>query len=204
MRLVEIELPSARGPVPAAVANLLAEAEERLRQYDAKFQASIPAFVPSDFELVYHALAWIQDSQLSAGRRFLEWGSGIGIVACLAAEVGFDAIGIEIEEPLVEIAESIAADHDIDVEFACGSYVPSDAEPFVDIAGEVTWLRMDRPDSYADLELEPEDFDLIYAYPWPGEEQVIFDLFERCASVGALLLTFHSQDGLRLQRKVRR
>lgn len=204
MRLVEIELPSARGPVPAAVANLLADAEERLRQYDAKFQASIPAFVPSDFELVYHALAWIQDSHLTAGRRFLEWGSGIGIVACLAAEVGFDAIGIEIEEPLVEIAESIAADHDIDVEFACGSYVPSDAEPFVDIAGEVTWLRMDRPDSYADLELEPEDFDLIYAYPWPGEEQVIFDLFERCASVGALLLTFHSQDGLRLQRKVRR
>ncbi|MGD9636969.1 MAG: hypothetical protein AB7U97_27055, partial [Pirellulales bacterium] len=141
---------------------------------------------------------------LAAGGRFLEWGSGIGIVACLAAELGFDSIGIEIEEPLVQIAESIASDHDIDVEFACGSYVPHGAEPFIDTAGEVTWLRTDRPDSYADLDLEPEDFDLIYAYPWPGEEQVIFDLFERCASVGALLLTFHSQDGLRLQRKVRR
>jgi hypothetical protein len=33
---------------------------------------------------------------------------------------------------------------------------------------------------------------------------VIFDLFKSCASVGALLLTFHGQDGLRLQRKVRR
>ncbi len=60
------------------------------------------------------------------------------------------------------------------------------------------------PYSDADLDLEPEDFDLVYAYPWPGEEKVIFDLFESCASVGALLLTFHSQDGLRLQRKVRR
>lgn len=204
MRLVEIELPISRGTVPAAIAALLTDAQERLRQYDAKFQASIPAFVPSDFEQAYHALDWISESQLTAGRRFLEWGSGIGIVACLAAELGFDAIGIEIEEPLVQIAESIAADHDIDVEFACGSYVPRGVEPFIDTAGEVTWLRTDRPDSYADLDLEPEDFDIIYAYPWPGEEQVIFELFARCASVGALLLTFHSQDGLRLQRKVRR
>lgn len=204
MRLIEIELPAARGQVPAESAALLADAQTRLEQYDAKFQASIPAFVPSDFEQVYHALAWIQESQLTAGRRFLEWGSGIGVVACLAAQLGFDAIGIEIEEPLVQIAESIAADHRIDVEFACGSYVPHGAEPFIDTAGEVTWLRTDRPDSYSDLDLEPEDFDLIYAYPWPGEEQVIFDLFERSASVGALLLTFHSQDGLRLQRRVRR
>src|SRR5688572_25068582 len=116
MRLVEIDLPAVRGPVPAAVAELLADAEERLRQYDAKYQASIPAFVPSDFELLYHALDCVQSSQLLTGRRFLEWGSGIGIVACLAAEVDFDAVGIEIEEPLVQIAESIAADHDIDVE----------------------------------------------------------------------------------------
>jgi SAM-dependent methyltransferase len=204
MRLTKIELQVTPAPIPDAVTALLADAELRLQQYDAKFQASIPAFVPSDFEQVYHALAWIDASQLAAGHRFLEWGSGIGVVACLAAQLGFDAIGIEIEPPLVEIAESLAADHGIDVEFACGSYVPSGAEPIVDTAGEVTWLRTDRPDSYADLDLEPEDFDLIYAYPWPGEEQVIFDLFENCAAMGSLLLTYHSQDGLRLQRKVRR
>jgi hypothetical protein len=209
MRLVEIDLQLNRAllpedVVPDNVAALLADAQVRLQQYDAKFQASIPAFVPSDFELVYHALAHIADTQLAAGHRFLEWGSGIGVVACLASLVGFDAIGIEIEAPLVEIAESLAADHGIDAEFACGSYVPSGAEPFVDIAGEVTWLRTDRPDSYADLDLEPEDFDVIYAYPWPGEEQVIFDLFQHAAATGSLLLTYHSQDGLRLQRKVRR
>ena len=204
MRLSEIELQSTPAAVPHAVAALLADAQLRLQQYDAKFQASIPAFVPSDFEQVYHALAWIDASQLAAGHRFLEWGSGIGVVACLAAQLGFDAIGIEIEPPLVEIAEALAANHGIDVEFACGSYVPSGAEPFVDTVGEVTWLRTDGPDSYADLDLEPADFDLIYAYPWPGEEQVIFDLFESYAAVGSLLLTFHSQDGLRLQRKVRR
>lgn len=204
MRLNEIELQVSRAAIPDFVAALLADAQVRLQQYDAKFQASIPAFVPSDFEQVYRALEWIETAQLAPGHHFLEWGSGIGIVACLAAELGFDAIGIEIEPALVEIAESFAADHDVDVEFACGSYVPRGAEPFVDTVGEVTWLRTDRPDAYADLDLEPEDFDLIYAYPWPGEEQVIFDLFANCASVGALLLTYHSQDGLRLQRKVRR
>ena len=204
MRLREIELSPQSGAIPAEVAALLADAQRQLRRYDAKFQASIPAFVPSDFEQVYRALDWIASAQLATGRRFLEWGSGIGVVACLAAELGFDSIGIEIESALVEIAESFAADHGIDVEFACGSYVPSGAEPFVDTVGEVTWLRTDRPDSYADLDLEPEDFDLIFAYPWPGEEQVIFNLFENCAAVGALLLSYHSQDGLRLRRKVRR
>jgi hypothetical protein len=204
MRLSEIELLPQRGAVPPPAAALLADAQQRLQHYDAKFQASIPAFVPSDFDEVYHALAWIAASGLSAGHRFLEWGSGIGVVACLASLLEFDAIGIEIEPVLVEIAESLAKAHDIEVQFACGSYVPSGAEPFVDIAGDVTWLRTDRPDAYVDLELEPEDFDLIYAYPWPGEEQVIFDLFESCSAVGSLLLTYHSQDGLRLQRKVRR
>src|SRR6185295_2374882 len=136
--------------------------------------------------------------------RFLEWGSGIGTVACLAAQLGFDSIGIEIEPPLVKIAESLADDHDIDVEFACGSYVPSGAEPCVDTTGEINWLRTDRPSAYSDLELDPEDFDLIFAYPWPGEEQIIFDLFSACAAVGTLLLTFHGQDGLKLKRKVRR
>ena len=97
MRLREIELSPQSGAIPAEVAALLADAQRRLRRYDAKFQASIPAFVPSDFEQVYRALDWIASSQLATGRRFLEWGSGIGVVACLAAELGFDAIGIEIE-----------------------------------------------------------------------------------------------------------
>jgi hypothetical protein len=44
----------------------------------------------------------------------------------------------------------------------------------------------------------------VFAYPWPGEEQVIFDLFADTASVGALLLTYHGIDGVRLQRKVKR
>jgi hypothetical protein len=203
MRLVDVELGFDADPLPSGVTAVLTDAKLRLQEFDAAFQASIPAFVPSDFEQAYRALAWIQATHLTTGQRFLEWGSGIGAVTCLASLAGFDAIGIEIEPPLVEIAESLAQDRAIDVEFACGSYVPTGAESLVDILGEVTWLRTDGPDSYVDLGLDPDDFDVIFAYPWPGEEQVIFDLFGHSAAVGALLLTYHSQDGLRLKRKVR-
>jgi hypothetical protein len=204
MRLAEVEIDLSDAPLPAAVAALLADAKRRLHEFDVEFQASIPAVVPSDFEQAYRALAWIHDTHLATGRRFLEWGSGIGAVTCLASLAGFDAIGIEIEPPLVEIAESLAQDHATDAEFALGSYVPAGAEHLVDILGEVTWLRTDGPDSYADLDLGPDDFDVIFAYPWPGEERVIFDLFQHSAAVGTLLLTYHSQDGLRLNRKLRR
>jgi predicted O-methyltransferase YrrM len=204
VHLKDIEIEPRSGPLPDDVAAILADAARRIDEFDEDFPASIPAFVPSDFALVYRALASVQELRLATGRRFLEWGSGIGVVTCLAAQVGFDAVGIEIEPVLVEIAESLANEHGIDVQFACGSYVPDGAEPLVDILGEVTWLRTDRPDCYAELELEPEDFDLVFAYPWPGEEQVIFDLFAATAAVGTLLVSYHSQEGLRVQRKVKR
>ncbi len=52
-----------------------------------------------------------------------------------------------------------------------------------------------------ELGLEPTDFDLIFAYPWPGEEQVIYDLFDRFAAAGAVLITYHGVQGMRVQRK---
>jgi hypothetical protein len=186
------------------VAKLLSDARQQIAMLEEESRISIPAFVPSDFELVYRALTGINKRNLAAGRRFLEWGSGIGAVTCLGVLTGFDAVGIEIEPKLVGIAEDLAEQHGIATQFARGSFVPSDAEIRVEASGEFAWLSTGGPDGYLELQLEPDDFDVIFAYPWPGEEQVIFDLFENCASVGALLLTYHGQDGLRLQRKTRR
>ena len=202
MRLVPVELPISDEPIPAEVAALLAEARRRVDALDER--VSTPAFVASDFELVYRALAQIQAKKLATGRRFIEWGSGIGAVTCLAVLTGFDAVGIEIEAELVEIAEELALEMDIAAQFSCGSFVPAGAEPHIDSVSDVTWLSTSGPDGYEPLELDPDDFDVVFSYPWPGEEQVIFDLFEDCAAVGSLLLTYHGQEGLRLQRKVRR
>ena len=49
----------------------------------------------------------------------------------------------------------------------------------------------------------PEEFDLIYAYPWPDEEEVVAETFEARARLGALLLTYHGECGMWLRRKVR-
>ena len=203
-RLADVDFEPRPIALPADVADLIDDANARIDALDNDTRVEIPEFVPSNFERVYHALAEIQAKNLATGRRFMEWGSGIGVVACLASCAGFDAVGIEIENKLVDIAEQLAADHDIDVEFICGSFVPDGIVPRVDWIDGVAWLTTTGPDGHEELELDPDDFDVIFAYPWPGEEQVIFDLFAETAAVGALLLTFHGIDGVRLQRKVKR
>ena len=204
MPLVEVELAIAADDPPERAVRLIADARQFIATYEEESRASTPAFVPSDFELVHRALAAVESNHLATGRRFIEWGSGVGVVTCLAALVGFDAVGIEIESALVKIAQELAETHDIDVQFACGSFVPDGVEPSVDLSGDVNWLSTTGSDGYAELELEPDDFDLVFAYPWPGEEPVIFDLFADTAAVGTLLLTYHGLEGVRLQRKVRR
>jgi hypothetical protein len=204
VRLVEIELTLREEPIPPNVARLLADAQRHIDALEGHSRAAIPAFVPSDFELVYRGLLMIQSANLATGQRFLEWGSGFGVVTCLAVFVGFDAVGIEIEPQLVRVAETLAHVHGVVTQFACGSFVPQGAEPRIDLSGDIVWLSTHGGDGYSELELEPDDFDVIYAYPWPGEEQVLFDLFAEFAATGALLLTYHGQDGLRLQRKVKR
>jgi hypothetical protein len=203
-KLTTVEFDPPKLALPPNVAALIEDAGRRIDELDNTTRIEIPAFVPSNFELAYRALAEINAANFATGHRFIEWGSGIGVIACLASCVGFDAVGIEIEQKLVTMAEQLAADHHIDVEFACGSFVPDGIVPRVDWADGVAWLTTEGRDGYEVLDLDPDDFDVVFAYPWPGEEQVIFDLFADTASVGALLLTYHGIDGVRLQRKVKR
>jgi hypothetical protein len=204
MRLVDVELTLEVGEPPPSADAIIASGQAMIARLEDESRASIPAFVPSDFSAVFRALEAIESHQLAAGRRFIEWGSGVGVVTCLASIVGFDAVGIEIEPSLVELARRLAAEFSVDVEFSCGSFVPDDVDPSADLSGDVNWLSTTGPAGYDDLGLDIDDFDVVFAYPWPGEEQVIFDLFTDTAAVGALLLTFHGLEGVRLQRIVRR
>ncbi len=203
-RLVTIELHLDNVPLPAEVSALLADAKQKIEAFDEDSHASIPAFVASDFALVYRALAAIQAAHLATGRRFAEWGSGIGVIACLATQLGFDAVGIEIERPLVDIARTLAAAHDLDTQFIHGTFVPPGAELQYASNNDLVWLTTSGSSAYEELDCEPDDFDIIFAYPWPGEEQIIFDLFTDHAATGALLLTYHGLEGIRLQRKTTR
>jgi hypothetical protein len=138
-----------------------------------------------------------------SGNLFCEWGSGFGVVACLAAMLDFDACGIEVEGELVDAAERLAADFELPVEFVKGSFLPRDCDAAFHAGAEYAWLSLDldQGPSCAQSALCPDDFDVIFVYPWPDEERLIADLFERYAGEKAVLVSYHGADDFRTRRK---
>lgn len=202
MPLVDVELPRPRAAeLPAKIHALIRESERRARRFLGARE--VPGFVVSDGERVGRALLAVREEGLAPGPVCCEWGSGFGQVALMAACLDFKACGIEIDAGLVEEATALARDFGLDVEFACGTYVPHGGEDLTDARTEFGWLSAGGACGYDALGVDPAELDLIFAYPWPGEERVIDDLFERYAATAALLLTYHGRlDDVRLRRKV--
>lgn len=205
MALVPIDPIVSPASLPEGVLEFLRESDERIQQFLLdRTEEPIVGFVPSDFPSVYSILRSITESRSASGPLFCEWGSGFGVVSCLASMLEFDAYGIEIEEDLVEAATRLAEDFDFHVEFTPGNFIPQAVEMISDrYSTEFVWLASGGEDAHERIGLDPSDFDVIFAYPWPNEEDVIFDLFEAQASFGALLVTYHGIEGIRVQRKVR-
>jgi hypothetical protein len=202
MPLIPASLPTNKPSLPETIQRFLNEANRRIEQLQSDHH--IPGFVPSDFVSVYAALEVLQSSVLLPGRWFCEWGSGMGVVACLASLVGFDAWGIEIDETLVREARRLAADFDLPVRFVRGSFIPPGAEMAENAERRYAWLTTEERDGYTSLGIDPDEFDVIFAYPWPDEEELTAQLFEKYARQGALLVTYQDSHGIRVQRKVSR
>jgi hypothetical protein len=198
MPLAELNLPIREAAVPREVRSFLREANRRIEQF--QLHGRIPGFVPSDFERAYVVLRALA-ADFARGYLFCEWGSGFGVVACLAALLDFEACGIEIEGELVDAAQQLAADYDLPVQFIQGSFIPPAGEAYVHARGEFAWLTTEGGDTQEELGLALDDFDVIFAYPWPDEERLIEDLFEQYARVGAVLVTYHGGEDFRLARK---
>ncbi|MHC4717180.1 MAG: hypothetical protein ACYS5V_09440 [Planctomycetota bacterium] len=202
MPLVRVNLPDALLPVPPEAASFIADAQLRIESFLAsRRNEPIPSFVPSDFPLVCRALRCVAGEHLATGPVFCEWGSGAGVVACLAAMAGFDARGIEFEGDLVALATRLADDHGIQVDFYRGNIVPYEGQEIADEVGEFEWLAVGGPDPYDQMGLGIDDFDVIFAFPWPGEQHVLERLFDRFAADGALLMTYDAAEGVRLYRR---
>jgi len=204
--LVDIEISINGSVLPDNVVAFLREADLRVSQFVGNSPIRVTGFVPSDFVTVYHALRVITDANLAPGTSLCEWGSGFGVVASLAAMLEFKACGIEIERDLVDASRRLADDFGLPVEFVQGSFIPSGAEScaeeaYADNNAEYSWLVTDADDAYDELGLDPDDFDVVFAYPWPGEEYLITSLFEKYAAEGALLLTYNQFDSVHLRRK---
>ena len=200
MALIDVRLPVDQPAVPGDVRAFLREAGRRMDRL--QFDEHVPAFVASDFQSAYATLRALAEANLAPGDLFCEWGSGLGVVACLAAMLGFDARGIEIEPSLVEAAVQLAADFDLPVEFIQGSFIPPGGGRSLGGSDPFAWLTTAEGRAHEELTIEPEEFAVVFVYPWPDEERAIADLFDHCAGTGALLVSYHGGEGLRVRRKV--
>jgi hypothetical protein len=199
MPLRNVPRPGLFGPVPADVREFLREADRRIRRYHRRCRNF--GFVPCHFGGAYAILEHLAAQTERAGTLFCEWGSGFGVVTCLAALLEFDAYGIEVDGTLVHAARRLAADFDVPVEFAQGSFIPAGDRILRRAAGSFAWLATAEAPAHEELGLATEDFGIIFAYPWPDEERALDQLFERHAGAGALLVTYHGGDDFRLRRK---
>lgn len=186
--------PADRIAVPERFAALIADARARAQRFvDARGAAgrSIASFAHGDGGIAWRVIAQAVDRALARGRRFCEWGSGFGVATCAAAQLGLDAVGIELDAALADEARRLAADHAVPARFVTGSYRP---------AGTAT-ERIDRAALDRELGFSPVDFDFIYVYPWPAEERLVDYLFRHFAPAGALLAVYRGGSQVALWRK---
>ena len=195
MAIEELAISFESKPLPAKASAYLAEANRRIdRLFESGRNKRIPRFIPSDAIAIYNALDFITSEDFPLGRVYCEWGSGYGIGSCFAALLGYEAYGIEIEPWLVEQSAQLATKFDSSATFAEGSFVPPEYQ------GETKHLDSERIPptdgacAFDEIGLELTDFDLIFAYPWPGEEEWLYELMRRHARPDAILLTYDAQE----------
>lgn len=204
MPLVPFDIDPVRTPMPAATSAFLAAAQARLDAWFARPEHKTGiGFIPSDHELVWRTLAAVRRDQPDA-RHLLEWGSGFGVVTGLGALLGFQASGIEVERDLAAASRDLLAAHGLRATIAEGSFVPDGYTARERLTDLETRTVLDAPDGYDELQADLDDFDVVFAYPWPTEEELYCDVFARGANDGAVLLTYSRAEGMRAYRKVAR
>ncbi|MDA8744890.1 hypothetical protein N9N28_09690 [Rubripirellula amarantea] len=189
-------------PLSSDAETLVDFSNDQIEAFMLADQTIIENFVTCDFHLVAQALRWLQQEHLVAGNRFCEWGCGIGVVTMLAALQGMEAVGIEIEPRLVDLSTEIAQSKNVDAKFYCDSFVPRHSSKVSDLAAEVANVVTDEGEVYEEIGLAIEDFDLFFAFPWPGEHHFFEAVFDDHASEGSLLLTYRGREGMNLVRKI--
>lgn len=180
---------------PALRARLHALIDEGAEIYD-RFDRevrdqSFHPFVPGDYGGILQSLLALRAPDL----RFLEWGSATGVVVIMADLLGFDAFGIELDSGLVSIARQLADRYESRARFVAGSFLPAGYRwrpPTGD--GRLGTIGQG-VSAYAELGYGLDDFDVVYAYPWSGEEVMMLDLMQSYGNSKASLL-LHGDHGV--------
>lgn len=203
MALQPIEIPSDINQISHSpeASRLIDLANERIESFMLADELVIENFVPCDFHLLDQALTWIEQNQLLTGRRCCEFGSGFGLAALLTSLRGMESVGIEIESVLVDQASRLADELNLSAKFFCGSFVPRGIDRIDELGREVENVATHEGDVYEEIGLDLDDFDLFFAFPWPGEHHFFEAVFESGAAVNSLLLSYRGRNGMHLVRK---
>ena len=174
-----------------------ADGWEIWQQFDQTYrQRHFHPFVPADYDVTRKLLASLR----APGRRFLEWGSATGIITIMADMMGFDASGIEIDPGLVATARDLAARHRSAARFVVGSFLPAGYSYRTRDGEGRTGTIADGPSGYLELGHPLDDFDVVFGYPWTGEQGVMLDVMQRYGRPDALLLLYDSDNTARIYR----
>jgi hypothetical protein len=185
----------------ARLAAVIDDGREIWERFDREVrQDAFHPFVPADYERVLQALVALR----APGQRFLEWGSATGVITILADLLGFEAYGIELDAELVEVARALAARHGSRARFAAGSIFPTGYRYHGLNGDRRTGTLGDGDSAYSRLGHPLYGFDVVYGYPWDGEEPVMLDLIRRYGADHARLMILSGTDGIRLFRGGRR
>lgn len=179
---------------PVLRARLHALAEEGRALWD-RFDVEVRQngfhpFVPADYERVLEALLPLR----APGLRFLEWGSGMGVITIVADLLGFEAYGIELDARLVDTARDLARRHGSGARFAAGSFIPAGYRYRPRHGDGRLGTIGDGESGYRELGIPLDDFDIVYAYPWGGEEPMMLDLMRAYGGRDARLLMLGGSD----------
>ncbi len=158
-------------------------------------QKDFHAFVAADYPVVLATLVELR----APGQRFLEWGSATGVIAIMADLLGFEAYGIEIDERLVEQARELARHHDSGARFTAGSFLPAGYRWRPRGGDERLGTISTGASGYLKMGMPLEDFDVVFGYPWPGEEDMMLDLMRVHGRADAILL-IHTPTGMKVYR----
>ncbi len=162
------------------------------REHEAAFEG----YVSADFLLIHQRLLELRPR----AQTFLEWGSGLGVVAIMASRLGFDAYGIEVKSELVDAARALAIQFNAKPTFAVGSFIPDEFSARLSEGDEFHRTDTNDNSAYGELDMELRDFDMIYAYPWPEEHGVFRSIIRRCGGPRTLYLRYDAREGLSLSR----
>ena len=171
---------------------LLDEGQEIWDRFDTEVRAHrFHPFVPSDYSRVLEVLLRLH----RPGLRFLEWGSATGVITIMADLIGYEGYGIEIDPELIDIARGLAGRFESGARFASGSFLPTGYR-YRPRKGDGRLGTIARGISaYPELQHPLEDFDVVFGYPWSGEEPIMHDLF-RCHGRADARLVLQSATGV--------